>query len=54
MESRKNIIDDLICKAVETQMQRTNVWIPRGKKQEGRNWEVRIYIYIYTYTHTQY
>ena len=29
---QKNGIDDLICKAeIETQMQRTNVWIPRGK-----------------------
>ena len=30
---KKNGIDDFIYKAeIETQMQRTNVWIPRGKK----------------------
>ena len=30
---QKNGIDELICKAeVETQMYRTNVWIPRGKR----------------------
>ena len=29
---QKNGIDDLICKTeIETQMQRTNVWIPGGK-----------------------
>ena len=28
----KNGIDDLTCKAeIETQMERTNIWIPRGK-----------------------
>ena len=33
----KNGIDDLICKAeIETQTQRTNVWMPRGK---GLLWE---------------
>ena len=40
MESRKNGIDDLICKAeIETQTQRTNIWIPRGKREGERNWE---------------
>ena len=35
---QKNNIDDLICKAeVETQMQRTNVWVPTGKG--GEEWE---------------
>ena len=34
---QKNGIDDLICEAeIETQMQRTKVWIPRGK---GVWWE---------------
>ena len=33
---KKNGIGDLMCKAeVETQMQGTNVWIPRGKGRVG-------------------
>ena len=41
-------INDFICKAeMETQTQRTNIWIPRGEREEGgRNWE----IWIDTYT----
>ena len=36
---QKNNIDDIICRAeIETQTQRTNVWIPRGKVR-GRKWE---------------
>ena len=32
---QKNGTDDLICKAeIETQTQKTDVWIPRGKKWE--------------------
>ena len=32
----KNGIDDLICKAeIETQIQKTNIWIPRGKQGVG-------------------
>ena len=44
---QKNGIDDLICKAeIETQKQRTNVWIPRGKRgAAGRNWEIGIDMY---------
>ena len=31
VESRKNGTDELICKAeIESQMQRTNLWIPKG------------------------
>ena len=34
---QKNGIDDLICQAeIETETERTNVWIPRGK---GVGWE---------------
>ena len=33
----KNGIDDLICKTeTETEIQRTNIWIPKG---EGGKWE---------------
>ena len=43
---QKTDIDDLICKAKrETQTQRTNVWIPRGKRGGRRNWEIGIDIY---------
>ena len=35
-----------ICKAeIETQRQRTDAWIPRGKEEDGRNWEIGIDIY---------
>ena len=43
MESRKNGIDDLICKAeIQTQTWRTHVWMTRGKEVGGMNWEVGI------------
>ena len=49
--TQKNGTDELVCKAeIETQMQRTNVWTPRG--ESGRdggggvmNWEIGIDIY---------
>ena len=43
--------DELVCKAeIETQMQRTNVWTPRGESGVGgggggMNWEIGIDIY---------
>ena len=42
---QKNDTDELICKAeIDTQMQGTNVWIPR--RGEGRmNWEIEIDVY---------
>ena len=44
---QKNGSDDLICKAeLETQTQRTNVWIPRGKGgvwEELGDWDWHIY-----------
>ena len=43
---QKNDMEELICKAeIETQMQRTNVWTPRGKKGGGKIWEIGIDIY---------
>ena len=40
----KNGIDEPVCKAeIETQMQRTNVWTPKGER--GMNWEIGIDIY---------
>ena len=43
---QKNGTDELPCKAeIETQMQRTNLWIPRGKGEDGMNWEIGIDIY---------
>ena len=45
---QKNDKGDLICKAeIETQTQRTNVWIPRGKGDgwdELGDWNLHIYI----------
>ena len=39
-------IDDLTQKAdIETQTQRTNIWIPRGEVGGGMNWEIWIDIY---------
>ena len=35
---------------IETQMQRTNVWIPRGKEGGRMNWEIGIDIYTLLYT----
>ena len=46
MESEKIGIDNLIYKAeIETQMYRTNIWIPRGKEEGGMNSEIGIDIY---------
>ena len=48
---QKNGTDELVCKAeIETQMQRTNVWIPRGESRGaggggGMNCEIGIDIY---------
>ena len=37
---QKNGIDDLICKAeIETQTQRTNIWMPRGEWDELGDWD---------------
>ena len=45
-EIQTNTMDDLICKAeIETQMQRSNIRIPRGKGSDGMNWEMGIGIY---------
>ena len=43
----KNIYtDELICKTeIETQMQRSNIWILRREGEGGMNWEIRINIY---------
>ena len=36
-------MDELIHKAeIETQMWRTNIWIPRGEGGGGMNWEIGI------------
>ena len=44
---QKNGTDEPVCKAeIDTQMQRTNVWTPRGGCWRGRmNWEIGIDIY---------
>ena len=35
----KNGTDEPVCRAeIETQMQRTNVWTPRGESGGGRGW----------------
>ena len=35
----------------ETDSQKSNLWLPKGKGQgEGISWEFRIDIYIYCYT----
>ena len=48
---QKSGIDDLICKAeIETQMQRTNLWTPRGK-EDGRNWETEVDTYTIEIMH---
>ena len=47
MESRKSGIDDLICTAErQTQTERANVWMPRGKEVGGMNWEIGTDVYI--------
>ena len=44
---QKDGTDNLICKTEieETQMQRTNIWTPRGERRSGVNWEIGIDIY---------
>ena len=40
---QENCIDDLICKAeIETQVQRTNVWIPKGNDRVGEIGRLRL------------
>ena len=54
---QKNGVDEQVFKAeIETQMQRTNVWTPRGESQGwvvggggGMNWEIEIDIYTLLY-----
>ena len=47
--TQKNGTDEPVCRAeIETQMQRTNVWTPRGESGGGwgvTNWEIGIDIY---------
>ena len=48
--TQKNGTDEPVCRAeIETQMQRTNVWTPRGESGWGgggvMNWEIGIDIY---------
>ena len=53
---QKNGTDEPVCKAeIETQMQRTNIWTPRGESGGaegsgggGMNWEIGIDIYTLT------
>ena len=53
VESRKNGIDDLICKAIiETQTQKRNIQIPRGKRRGEMNWETEIDIHTYIYIYS--
>ena len=43
---QKNGIGECICKAeIESQMQKTNLRIPRGKRDDERNWEIGIHTY---------
>ena len=37
---------------IESQMQRTNLWLPRGKVGEGINWEIGIHMCIMLYYKT--
>ena len=42
----ENSTYELICKTEkETQMQRANIWTPRGEEGSGINWEIGIDIY---------
>ena len=42
----KNDTDERICKAeTETQMERKNVWTPKGKGMGGMNWEIVVDMY---------
>ena len=43
---QKNGIGECICKAeIESQMQKTNLRMPRGKREDERNWETGIHTY---------
>ena len=43
---QKNGIAGLICKGeIETQRERTNIRMPRGRRVRGRNWETEIDTY---------
>ena len=52
---QKNGTDEPVCKAeIETQMQRTNVWTPRGETRVGEggagvNWKIGVDIYTLLY-----
>ena len=47
---QKNGTDELICKAeIESQMQKTNLWLPKGEGRGGMNWEIGIDIYTLLY-----
>ena len=47
----KNGTNELIYKTeIDSQMQKTNLWLPGVKGGRGINWEVGIYIYILLYT----
>ena len=46
----KNVTDEPVCKAeIQTQTQRTNIWAPRGERENGINWEIGIDIYTTMY-----
>ena len=46
MWNLENGTDKPICEAeIETQMQRTNVWTPRGERQGGVTWEIGVDIH---------
>ena len=34
---------------IESQMEKTYIWLPRGKEDGGINWEIGIYIYTLLY-----
>ena len=45
MESRKGTDEPVCKKEIEPQMQRTNIWTPRGEGGGGMNWEIGIDMY---------
>ena len=50
MESKKNDTNELINKTeTDSQTQKTNLWLPKGKGGEGINYEVLINIYTLLY-----
>ena len=47
---KKNGINELIYKTeIESQMWKTNLWLPRGRGGEGINWEIGINLYMLLY-----